>query len=90
MLSSATASLLLVLRTYVFIHGSMQHNFRNQVPINAISIAMWNKNKAIMTLAIIVSGIIVAFHLHSKSLPLNPRKDLKSHINVDWQQISHG
>jgi hypothetical protein len=36
-----------------------------------VSIAMWNKNKAVMMLAIIVSGIIVAFHLHSQSLPLN-------------------
>ena len=56
----------------------------------AISIAIWNKNKAIMILAVTVSATSIAFHLHSESLRLNSAEYLKSFImNVDWQQISH-
>ena len=90
MLSSSIALLLIVLRTYVFIYGFVQRDFQNQVPIIAISIAIWNKNKAIMILAITVSATSIAFHLHSESLHLNSAEYLKSFIiNVDWQQISH-
>ena len=51
---------------------------------NATSIAIWNRNKVVVTLAITVLGFIVALHMHSKSLPLNPAEDPKSHINVVW------
>jgi len=54
------------------------------VLINTISIATWNRNKVVATLAIIVLSVIVALHLHRKPFPLNPAEDLKSHSNGDW------
>jgi hypothetical protein len=61
------ASLLIVLRTYVFGHGSM-----NQVLINASSVAIWNGNKVVVALTIVVWVTSIAFHLRSKFLPLAP------------------
>ena len=53
-----------------------------QVLINAASIAIWNKNKVVVPLTLIVWGTTVGFHLHSKSLPVTPVEDLESRINV--------
>jgi len=52
--------------------------FGNQVLIDATSIAIWNRNKVVATVAIIVWGIIFGTHLHSKFLLLIPAKDLGS------------
>jgi hypothetical protein len=49
---------------------------------NAASVAIWNRNKVVVTLTIIVWGTSIGFHLHSKFLPLAPVKDLESRINV--------
>jgi hypothetical protein len=46
------------------------------VLINGISIAIWNRNKVVVTLTIIAWGTSVGFHLHSKFLPLVPVEDL--------------
>jgi hypothetical protein len=46
--------------------------FGNQVLINASSVAIWNRNKVVVTLTIIVWGISIASHLRSKFLPLTP------------------
>ena len=62
----------------------------NQVLINAASIAIWNKNKVVVTLTIIVWGTSVGFHLRSKSLPLAPVEDLESHINVTCDSYRAG
>ena len=61
--------------------------FRNQVLINTASIAIWNKNKVVVTLAIIVWGISFVSHVQSKALPLTAlAKDLESefHTTVGW------
>ena len=50
--------------------------------IYAASIAIWNKNKAVVTLTLIVWGTAAGFNLHSKSLPVAPVEDLESHKNV--------
>lgn len=44
------------------------------VLIDAASIAIWNRNKVVVTLSITVLGISVAFHLQSKSLLPFPQK----------------
>jgi hypothetical protein len=54
----------------------------NQVLINASSTAIWNRNKVVMTLTIIVWGTSIAFHLRSKFRPLAPVEDLESRINM--------
>jgi hypothetical protein len=54
----------------------------NQVLINAASIAIWNRNKVVVTLTIIVLGTSIGFHLRSKFFPLAPVEDLESRINV--------
>ena len=47
--------------------------FRNHVLIDtAISIAIWNKNRVVVILAIAVWGATIAFHLLSKSFPFIP------------------
>jgi hypothetical protein len=78
-----------------FSHVRLIHNIpaslRYQVLIGAASIAIWDRNKVIVTLAITVWAATIAFHLHSKSLRFAPSgENLKSHPNVIWQQISHG
>ena len=51
--------------------------------INAASIAIWNKNKVVVPLTLIVWGTTVGFHIRSKSLPVAPVDlDLESHIPV--------
>jgi hypothetical protein len=52
------------------------------VLIDAISIAIWNRNKVVVTLTIIAWGTGIGFHLYSKLLPLVPVEDLESCINV--------
>ena len=55
----------------------------NQVLKNFASIAIWNRNKAAVALAIIVWGTNIGFHIYSKSLPLIPSaEDLKCHTNA--------
>jgi hypothetical protein len=54
----------------------------NLVLINAASIAIWNRDKVVVTLTIIVWGTSIGFHLHGQFLPLAPVEDLESHINV--------
>ena len=54
--------------------------FRNQVLIDIASIAIWNRNKFVVTLAIAVWGISAAFHIQSKPLPFTlPLEELESH-----------
>ena len=48
--------------------------FRDLVLIDAASIAIWNRNKVVVTLSITVLGISIAFHLQSKSLLPFPQK----------------
>jgi hypothetical protein len=52
------------------------------VLINAARIAIWNRNKVVVTLTIIVWGTSIGFHLYSKFLPLAPVEDLEFRINV--------
>jgi hypothetical protein len=55
-------------------------NFWNQVLIDTASIAIWNRNKVVVTLAITVWGTSGAFHIQSKPIPLTaPVEDLESH-----------
>jgi hypothetical protein len=49
-------------------------HFRNQVLIDTTSIAIWNKNRVVVTLAVIVWGISVVSHIQSKALPLTALK----------------
>jgi hypothetical protein len=57
--------------------------FRNQVLIDAASIAIWNRNKVVVALTTIVCVICIGFHLQSKSLLLTPSTEyLESHTNV--------
>ena len=51
--------------------------------MNVASIAIWNRNKVVVALAMIIWGISIGFHLHSKSLPFVPSaEDLEFHTNV--------
>ena len=43
---------------------------RNQVLIDTASIAIWNRNKVVVTLSIIVWGISTGFHIRSKPVYL--------------------
>jgi hypothetical protein len=48
-------------------------------------IAIWKRNKVVVTLAITVWGISIAFHFQSKSLCLTPSaEDLESHTKMVW------
>ena len=68
-LSAMTSSLLIGLRTYVVIYNYTTTTiFRNQVLINIISIAIWNRNKYVLALAITIWVANVAIHLQSESL----------------------
>ena len=59
--------------------------FRNNVLIDDASIAIWNRNKVAVILAITVWVITVAFHLQSKFLPLTPSaEDPESQTNMIW------
>ena len=50
---------------------------------NFASIAIWNRNKVAVALAMIVWLINLGFHVYSKSLPLIPSADdLKCHTNA--------
>ena len=63
--------------------------FRNYELIDVASIAIWNRNKVVVTLAITVWGTSIAFHLRSKSLSLTASaEDLESYTNVVWPQMS--
>ena len=50
--------------------------------ITVASFAIWNGNKAVVILTIIVWGTSIGFHLYSKFLPLAPVEDLESCINL--------
>ena len=51
--------------------------FQKQALIGFASIAIWNRNKVVVTLAITVWGISVVSHIQSKHLPLTlPGEDL--------------
>jgi hypothetical protein len=58
------------------------------VLIDTTSIAIWNKHKVAVTLAITVWGVDVIFHIQSKPLPLpSPVEDLDLidfYTNVVW------
>ena len=54
----------------------------NQVLIDTASIAIWNRNKVVVTLTTITWGTSIGFHFHSKFLPPAPVEDLESRINV--------
>jgi hypothetical protein len=71
-LSATAASLLIVLRTYVFVYNSTQWQFSVIRLIDVASIAIWNRNKVVVALTFIVWGISIGFHLQSKSLFLTP------------------
>jgi hypothetical protein len=65
-------------------------SFRNQVLIHAASIAIWNRNKVIVTLAITVWGISAAFHVQSKPLPPHPScRRLGFPYKCGWKQVPH-
>jgi hypothetical protein len=53
------------------------------VLINVASIAIWNRNKVVVALAMIVWGISIGFHLRSESLSFAlSAEDLESHTNM--------
>jgi len=54
----------------------------NQVLTNAASIAIWDRNKVVVRLTIIVWGTSIGFHLYSEFLLLAPVEDLESHMNL--------
>jgi hypothetical protein len=61
----AAATLLIVLRMYVFIDPFARHaNFLDKVLNDVASIAIWNRNKVVTTAAISIWGIGVAFHIN--------------------------
>jgi hypothetical protein len=54
----------------------------NQMLTTSASIAIWNKNKVVVAITIIVWMTSIGFHIRSKFLPLTPVKDLESCIYV--------
>jgi hypothetical protein len=61
---------------------------RNQELIDTASIAIWNKHRVAVMLAITVWGIDVVFHIQSKPLHLtSPEEDpdlMEFHIHAVW------
>ena len=55
---------------------------KTQVLISVASIAIWKRNKVVVTLTVVVWGTGIGFHFYSKFLPLSPVEDLESHINM--------
>ena len=66
--------------SHVSLHfGPRQQLFWNQALINAARIAIWNRNKVAIVLAMTVWVLSIGFHLNSKSHPFVPSsEDLKS------------
>ena len=80
-LSSTSASLLIVLRTYV--SSTIPHSDNFQALIDTASIAIWNGNKVVVALTIIVWGICIGFHVQSKSRTLTSSAEVpESHTNI--------
>ena len=70
-LSSAAATLLIVLRMYVFAYTLRAPTIPpNQALIRHASIAIWRSNQVITAVAIVVWGINVVFLIRGKSFPL--------------------
>jgi hypothetical protein len=90
--SLASASLLIVFRMYVSFHSSKPGaSFPNQALIEPFSIAIWNKHKFAVTVAVITWVTNVSFIIQGKSLPFYPPADYReSHTNMIWYQVSRG
>ncbi len=53
--------------------------------INAASIAIWNRNKVVIAMAMTIWGTSIGFHLYSECRLLIPyAEDLESHTNAVW------
>jgi ABC-type transporter lipoprotein component MlaA len=57
----------------------------DQMLIDAASIAIWNKNKVVVTLTIMVWGTGIGFHFYSKFLNLVPIEDLESRMMFGYR-----
>jgi len=67
--SAAAALLLLVLRVYVFTFSSVLRQFPHiRYLLENASIAIWNGNKVILVVAMMVWGINIVFLIQGKSL----------------------
>ena len=67
LLTMSASSLLIVLRMYVLLNTS---TFRSHPLIEVSSIAIWNRNKVVMTMAIIIWGINAVLYVRCR-LPLS-------------------
>jgi hypothetical protein len=82
-LSAAAASLLIVLRMYVFTYTATTIS-PYQALIEDTSITIWNKNKVITAMTFCLWGINVAIFIQGKSLPLLPMDDIEFITNLVW------
>jgi hypothetical protein len=61
-------------------------SFRNQALIDTTRFAIWNKNKVVVMLAVVVWGIGIVSHIQSKALPITSCTYFESefHTTVVW------
>lgn len=84
-LSLAAASLLIVLRVYVLVHISAVWSSLNLALIVAVSIAIWNKHRVAMGMAIGIWGINVVLHIQGESpSPIFDTDDIYNHTTAVW------
>jgi len=55
--------------------------------IDTARIAIWNRNKVVVTLSITAWVISAAFHIKSLSLSPTPAGDLEFHLNLFGEQV---
>ena len=86
LLTLSASSLLIVLRMYVL---SGTSTFRDQPLIEVASIAIWNRNKVVMTLAIIIWGINAVVYVQCRLLlPCHDGdRELNSPHQYDWATV---
>jgi len=83
-MSLVSASLLVIVRMYVSFHSSKPGPpFPNQALIRVFSIAIWNKSKFVVAIAVITWVTNVSVIIQGKSLPFYPPANYReSHTNM--------
>ena len=70
----------------LYLQLQVKTSFRNQALIDTTSFAIWNKNKVVVMLAVVVWGIGIVSHIQSKALPITSCTYFESefHTTVVW------